>query len=394
MDALIRSIHRHGRRVLPVALVAAGLASCNEENTYVPPPPPKVLVATPVEQPVTNYMELTGNTQAYNAVDLEARVQGFLTSIDYKDGAAVKKGQRLFTIQRDTYQAQLDQAQANLEGATARQLNAQNEYNRQSQLGQQDFASKARVEDAKTNLDQATADVAAAKANVALATINLGYTEVVAPFDGLVTNHLVDVGALVGYAGPTKLATIVQMDPIYVYFNVDEQQVLRVMEALAAQGRTPDQLKDVPVEIGLQTETSYPHKGVIDYIAPQVDAGTGTLMVRGIFENKDSALLPGLFVRVRVPMRQIDKALLVADTAIGSSQLGSYVLVVGDDDVVEQRTITTGALQDNGLRVVESGLKAGERVVVSGIQRAVPGNKVAPETTEMAGRRSTAAARP
>src|SRR5690606_4202753 len=284
MDALIRSIHRHGRRVLPVALVAAGLAACNEENTYVPPPPPKVLVATPVEQPVTNYMELTGNTQAYNAVDLEARVQGFLTSIDYKDGAAVKKGQRLFTIQRDTYQAQLDQAQANLEGATARQLNAQNEYNRQSQLGQQDFASKARVEDAKTNLDQATADVAAAKANVALATINLGYTEVVAPFDGLVTNHLVDVGALVGYAGPTKLATIVQMDPIYVYFNVDEQQVLRVMEALAAQGRTPDQLKDVPVEIGLQTETSYPHKGVIDYIAPQVDAGTGTLMVRGIFE--------------------------------------------------------------------------------------------------------------
>ncbi len=392
MDAkLIRRIRRHAGCVLAAIVFAAGLAACSEENTYVPPPPPKVLVAKPVEQAVTNYMAFTGNTQAFNAVDLEARVQGFLTAIDYKDGTAVKKGQRLFTIQRDTYQAQLDQAQANLEGAIARQLNAQNEYNRQSQLGQQDFASKARVEDAKTNLDQATADVAAAKANVALATINLGYTEVLAPFDGIVTNHLVDVGALVGYAGPTKLATIVQMDPIYVYFNVDEQQVLRVMEELAAEGRKPGELKDVPVEIGLQTETGYPHRGVIDYIAPQGDAGTGTLMVRGLFENKDFALLPGLFVRVRVPMRQIDKALLVADTAIGSSQLGSYVLVVGDDEVVEQRTITAGALQDNGLRVVESGLEAGERVVVSGIQLAVPGNKVAPEATEMAGKRSTAA---
>jgi len=383
---LIRKIRRHGCRVLPALVMAAGLAACGEENTYVPPPPPKVLVATPVERPVTTYMELTGNTKAYNAVDLEARVQGFLTSIDYKDGQAVKKGQRLFTIQRDTYEAQLEQAKASLEGALARQLNAQNEYDRQSRLGQQDFASKARVEDAKTNLDQATADVAAARANVALATINLGHTEVVAPFDGVVTNHLVDVGALVGYGGPTKLASIVQLDPIYVYFNVDEQQVLRINEALAAQGRTPEQLRNVPVEIGLQTEQGYPHKGVIDYIAPQVDPGTGTLTVRGIFENKNLALIPGLFVRVRVAVHHTDRALLVDDAAIGSSQLGNYVYVVGPDDVVEQRTITVGALQEDGLRVVESGLNAGDRVVVVGIQRAVPGNKVAPENTQMTGR--------
>ena len=142
----------------------------------------------------------------------------------------------------------------------------------------------------------------------------------------------------------------------------------------------------MPVEIGLQTEQGYPHKGVIDYIAPQVDPGTGTLTVRGIFENKNLALIPGLFVRVRVAVHHTDRALLVDDAAIGSSQLGNYVYVVGPDDVVEQRTITVGALQEDGLRVVESGLNAGDRVVVVGIQRAVPGNKVAPENTQMTGR--------
>jgi multidrug efflux system membrane fusion protein len=238
------------------------------------------------------------------------------------------------------------------------------------------------VDDAKSKLDQATAAVDNAKANVELATINLGYTDVTAPFDGIVTRHLVDVGALVGYPGPTKLASIIQMDPIYVYFNVAETTVLRIKEGAAKQGRTRADIQEVPVEIGLQTEDGFPHKGHLDYIAPQVDANTGTLEVRGVFDNKDLKLLPGLFVRVRVPVQRLEKALVVADTALGTSQLGEYLLVVSKDNVVEQRPVKVGA-RDGQLRVIESGLAPDDWVVTSGVQRAIPGNKVEPDKQQM-----------
>jgi len=365
------------------------LAACNKENTYVPPPPPKVMVATPVRQPVQRYLEVTGNTAAVNSVDLEARVQGFLDTINYKDGALVKKGTLLFGIQRDQYEAQLDLQKAELAAAQATKANAQIEYQRQTQLGARDFASQRAVDDAKTNLDKANAQISADQANIQLATITLGYTQVTAPFDGVVTRHLVDVGALVGYSGPTKLATIVQVDPIYTYFNVSEQQVLNIKAELARQGRTITDVHNVPVEIGLQTEQGYSYKGTIDYIAPQIDPSTGTLEVRGIFDNKSLALIPGLFVRVRVPLGPPQPGLLVDDTAIGANQLGSYVLVVDNENVVQQRVVKTGPLQ-GGLRVVESGLQPGDKVVVDGLQRAVPGNKVAPETVAMGG--ATAAA--
>jgi len=315
-------------------------------------------------------------------------------SIDYKDGAQVKQGTPLFHIQRDTYEAQLEQAKADLLQQQAAQANAQSEYQRQSTLGKDQFASQAHVEDAKTDLDKANAAVMQAQANVELSTITLGYTEVAAPFDGIVTDHLVDVGALVGYSGPTKLASIVQMDPIHVYFTVSEQQVLQVKQGAAAQGRKVRDIHDVPVEIGLQTETGYPHKGTIDYIAPQIDPRTGTLTVRGVFDNKDTALLPGLFARVRVPVGHQDAGLYVDETAIGTSQLGSYVLVLGQDDVVEQRQVTLGPAQ-GPLRVVRDGIGPDDWVVIGGIQKAVPGNKAAPDKAAMAGQAAgQAAAKP
>ncbi len=372
-------------RTLSLCGLALGLAGCNEQNAYVPPPPPKVTVAQPVREPVTPFLELTGSTQAFNAVDLAARVQGDLVSIDYKDGALVTKGTPLFHIQRDTYDAQLQQAKADLIQQQAGQANAQSEYDRQAALGKTQVASQAHVEDAKTKLDQATAAVMQAQANVELATITLGYTEITAPFDGVVTNHLVDVGALVGYGGPTKLASIVQTDPIYVYFNVSEQQVLQVKQTLAAQGRKAADLHDVPVEIGLQTEEGYPHRGVIDYIAPQIDAQTGTLTVRGVFENRTLALLPGLFARVRIPVGRPGDGLLVDDTAIGTSQLGDYLLVLGKDDTVEQRKVTLGP-REGSMRVVADGIGPDDWVVIGGIQKAVPGSKVAPDKATMAGR--------
>jgi RND family efflux transporter MFP subunit len=381
LRAMARAL-RSGRALGLLGVALPVLAGCGEKNAYVPPPPPKVVVAQPLQQDVPLYVELTGNTKAFNEVKLEARVQGFLEQIKYVDGAAVKKGDLLFVIQQSTYQAQLDQAKATLEANKASQANAQVEYSRQSTLGQQQFASQSRVDDAKTKLAETSAAVLGAQANLEVANINLGYTEVTAPFDGIASRHLVSVGALVGYAGPTELASVVQIDPIYVYFEVSETVVQRVKEALSRLGKTMRDVHDVPVEIGLQIEEGYPHKGVIDYIAPQIDASTGTLQVRGIFENKDAALLPGMFARVRVPIRRPAPALLVPDTAIGTSQLGRYVLVVNKDNVVEQRTVTIGQL-DKGLRVIESGLKPDDLVVIDGVQRAIPGNKVDPDKQKM-----------
>ncbi len=383
---------RFGGALLGV-IGALALAGCSgSKNAYVPPPPAKVVVAQPLQKPVTLYFELTGNTQAFNSVDLVARVQGYLESIDYKDGAAVSKGQQLFGIEQDVYKAQLDQANAALVTAEATHSYNQAEYQRQSTLGRQDFASQATVQQWKSNVDQASGSVANAKAQIELAQINLGYTKVVAPFDGTVTNHLVDVGALVGVSGPTKLATIVQTDPLYVYFNMSEPQVLAIKESNAKAGlpfRTTD-LSSIPVDIGLQGEEGYPHKGHMDYASPQVDQSTGTLTVRAVFDNKDHTLLPGLFVRVRTPVAHQDKAVLTKNTAIGTSQEGSYVLVVGPDNVVQRKVVKTGERQGQ-LRIIELGLDPSDWVVTEGIQRAFPGAKVDPQRIQLAAEASETA---
>ena len=194
---------------------------------------------------------------------------------------------------------------------------------------------------------------------------------------------LVSIGGLVGVGGPTKLATIVQLDPIYVTFNVSEQDVLRVKTAMAARGLTPAQVGKIPIEVGLMDESGYPHRGTIDYIAPNLDTSTGTLEVRGIFENPKRALLPGMFTRIRVPLAVSETdALLVPDMAIGADQAGNYLLLVDKDNVVQQRTVVTGQLV-GPLRVITSGLTADDVVVVSGNQRAIPGQKIDPQATTL-----------
>src|SRR5215471_646001 len=305
-------------RVL-VAAAALLLAGCGEQNRYVAPPPPKVTVAHPVQQPVTQYLEVTGNTAPFNTVDLVARVQGFLQDIHYNDGDIVKQGTLLFTIEPEPYQVKLDQAKAAEDGAVATLKQAEAEFKRQSDLAAKDFASKSTFDQALATRDSAKANLIQAQANTRIAAINLSYTQVAAPFDGVVTAHLVSVGELVG-TSPTQLATIVQLDPIYVNFNVSEADVLRVRAEMRRQGLGPADLKKVVAEVGLQSETGYPHKGLLDYAAPTLNTATGTLPVRAIFQNADRALLPGNFVRVRVPVEQEENALLVPDIALGSDQ--------------------------------------------------------------------------
>jgi membrane fusion protein, multidrug efflux system len=372
-------------RLFAVGLLCAfGSAACNgSKNAYVPPPPPKVTVAQPVEKPVTSYVELTGNTAPFNQVTLVARVQGYLESIDYKDGAYVTKGTQLFGIERDVYKAQLDQQQATLASNKATEAYDKWEYDQQATLFKQDSTARATLEQWRSSADQASAAILNAQAAIDLANINLGYTRVLAPFDGVVTNHQADLGALVGVSSPTTLATIIQTDPLYVYFTVSEPQVLAIRKASAEAGRPISstdlpRLSTVPVEIGLQDEEGYPHQGHLDYASPQVSSATGTLALRALFDNKDHVLLPGFFVRVRIPIGHRDKALLTPNDAIGTSQEGSYLLVVGADNVVHRKIVKTGN-REGELRVIESGLDPTDWVVTEGIQRAFPGAKVDPQ---------------
>jgi RND family efflux transporter MFP subunit len=358
--------------------VALLLAGCKKSNQYAPPPAAKVSVAKPLAQTITRYLEATGNTAAVDSVDLVARIEGFVQAISYADGAAVKTGDTLFTIEPLPYQAKLQQAQAAEASAQATLVNAQINFTRNESLQRNSVASVQNLDDARAQRDTAQANVAQAQANTQIAAINYSYTRVLAPFDGRVSAHLVSVGALVG-TQPTKLATIVKMQPMYVTFNVSEQEVIRIRARLAKSGPPAAALQTIPVEIGLQGETGYPHRGHMDYVAPTVDPSTGTLAARGVLENTDFALLPGYFARVRVPVQTNVPALLVPDAALGADQGGRYVLVVGADHVVAEKHVTTGPLQGT-LRVIESGLGPDDLVVVDGLQRAVPGQAVEPET--------------
>jgi RND family efflux transporter MFP subunit len=362
---------------------AAFLSGCGQENQYVAPPPPKVAVATPLSQPVTIYLESTGSLAAINTVDLVARVSGFVQAIQYSDGDFVKKGAPLFLIEPEPYKLKLDEAKAQQEAAQAALVQSEAEFQRQADLVSRQVSTQANYDKALAQRDSDKANLDQARANTDSAAINYGYTQVSAPFDGVVTARLVSIGEYVGASGtPTKLATIVQLNPIYANFNISEQDVLKIRAGAIREHLTPEDLKKVPVEIGLQTETGFPHRGTLDYAAPNVDASTGTLAVRAIFGNENRFLLPGYFVRVRVPL-QTKPAMLVPDVAIGSDQAGRYVLVVNAENVVEQRKVAIGQREDS-LRVIESGLKPDDKVIVDGLLRAIPGQKVDPETHTIA----------
>jgi len=375
-------VWRQAGRTLAATAVVIALTGCEDKNTFVAPPPPKVEVATPVQRPVTRYIEATGNTAPIKSVDLVARVQGFLQSIDYQDGSFVKQGTQLFTIEPETYKLKLEQAQAAETGAQATVKQAEADFKRQVELVQRQAVSQSTLDTSTSTRDNAQASLSQAQVNTKLAQVNYGYTNVTAPFDGIVSAHMVSVGELVGVSSPTQLATIVAMDPIWVNFTVNEQDVLRIRAEAARRGLTVADLKQLPVQVGLQTETGYPHEGHLDYVSPTLNTSTGTLAVRGVVPNDKRALLPGYFVRVRVPFDQEKSALLVPDTALGSDQGGRYLLVVNADNVVEQRKVQIGPT-DNGLRVIESGLKPDDRVVIAGLLRVIPGQKIDPQMTKI-----------
>lgn len=358
---------------------AALLPGCGRNNHYEPPPAPSVTVAKPVSRPVTDYLEATGSVAASKTVDLVARVEGYLRSVDFKDGSVVKAGQLLFVIEPEPYQAKLASQQAQL-------ANAQSEYERQLRMIKENATSQANVEKWRSQRDQAAAAVT-------LARINLGYTRITAPFAGRIDRHLVDPGNLVGSSGTaTKLATLEQIDPAFVYFSVNERDVLRVRAAARAHGHPMNgDVSAIPVTLGLQTEQGYPHEGLLDFAGTGLDTGSGTLQVRAVVPNAESIFLPGLFARLRIPLGPPAAHLMVPDRVVSSDQVGSYVLVVGPDHKVVQQRVAIGA-REGALRAVLSGLSPESEVVVDGLQNAIPGNLVTPTERPIAPPATPAAA--
>lgn len=368
------------------------LTGCEQKNTYVEPPPPKVTTAQPLQQEVIDYLEFTGTTRAFEEVEVRARVAGFLQSIHFTPGTFVEKGDLLFVIDPREYRASLNAAQGELDSAKAQLQRAETEYARAQRLFKQKAGAEKNVVQWRGERDIAKAAVAMAKARVERARLDLDYTKVTAPIAGRVGRNLVDVGNLVGEGEPTLLTTITQYDPMYVYFNLNERDLLKVMaiyrQRLQEKGIDADteivRKVDIPLFLGLANEEGYPHKGKLDFAESGVDPGTGTIQLRGVFPNSGnpSVLFPGLFTRLRMPVDEREDALLVTERAIGADQGGRYLLAVNSENVVEKRLIRMGQLVD-GLRVIEEGLKPGDWVIVNGLQRARPGAKVDPEITDM-----------
>jgi RND family efflux transporter MFP subunit len=365
------------------AQVVVALCACGQDNRYVAPPSPKVTVAMPVQQKVTRYLEATGYAAAINTTNLVARVQGFLQKINYKDGEEVKEGATLFVIEPEPYKLKLEQARAAEAGAQATLKQAEAEYERQAELASRQVSSKSALDKATADRDSARAKLKQTEAETAQAELNLTYTDVKAPFDGIVTARLVSPGELVGANGPTQLATIVQTAPIYVNFNINEQEVLNIRADMRRLGISQEELRQYPIEVGLQTDEGYPYRGTLNYVAPTIDRATGTLAVRAILPNREQVLVPGNFVRVRVGAADEHDSLLVPDAALGTDQGGRYLLVLDKNNTVEQRKVAIGP-KVGDLRVIENGLKPDDRVVVAGILRAIPGQKVDPQLETVA----------
>jgi len=362
--------------LLVVLVLVLFLSGCREKPKQQPPPPPKVTVAQPVQRMVTDDLELTGNTQAIYTVQLVARVAGYLEKILFQDGQIVKKGQPLFLIQQNTYQDNLEQAEAAVLQYRAQLVYAQAQYERYSNLVLEKAGSQSDVDNWHFQRDLAQANLRSAEAQRELAKLNLSYTDVRAPFDGRMDRRLKDPGNLVGAGENTVLASINQIDPMYVYFNIADVDLARLLKGRSGIPGATDPQK-WPVFTGLPSEEGYPHRGYLDFAAISLTTTTGTLLMRGVLPNANGQILSGLYARVRVPIEQRN-AFLVPEVAIGHDQQGSYVFVVNEKNVVERRSVKTGPAVDS-LRAIDEGLKGTERVVVNGLLRAAPGRPVTPE---------------
>jgi RND family efflux transporter MFP subunit len=372
--------------LFPVALLLPSLAlmGCAPAPPAMPEAsPPGVTVSLPVERDVTDHVELTGRTAAVDSVQVRARVWGHLQKINFPEGAEVRKGDLLFLIDQRPYQAALKRADADVEQGEARITRLEADLVRARALLATRSISREEFDKITGDLQEARAVLRSARANWETAKLNLDYTEVRAPTAGQIGRAMITVGNMItsGETGGTILTTIVSTDPMYVYFDVDERTFLQVRQWLRSCQNVSSGNQPV-VELGLAHEEGYPHQGIINFADNQVDPNTGTLKVRGVFNNADRVLTPGLFARVHLPKGSPHRALLVPDRAIDTDQGQKVVYVVNKENVVDKRPVELGPLHD-GLREIRSGIKPNEQVIVEGIQRVRGGVTVRPRLVEI-----------
>lgn len=397
---------------LMATFLLAAMSGCGDSgsNQFVPPPPPEVIIETPLEEDVVETKEYTGTTRAFQEVEIHARVEGFLDSVEFEDGQDVKAGKVLATIDPRPFKAAVEQAeaavalakareqsaQAGLSQATARLANMQSELQRvlaavqrspgsisesEIELRRTQVATEtAAVEASQAQIASAAAEVAAAQAEVTKATLDLDYTEVRSPIDGRIKQRSFDVGDLVGRGNNTLITTVTQANPIYAEFSLSEDDFLRFNRERIAddpEGVKNTDNKNRKLLLALSDETEFLHPGYCDYTDTSIDQSTGTYLVRGRFDNPQKLIPPGGFVRIQVPLEE-KASLLVSQSAVGLDQGGSYLLVVNDEDVVEMRRITTGGVHE-GKQIIAGGeLKPTDRVIAGGVQFVRPGIKVTP----------------
>ena len=393
----------HGRRLVPqigalsggnwkmkwwllLIGVGIGLAGCARVPSEAPATAPMpVSVSYPVERGVTDYADFTGRTAAVDSVEVRARVSGYLDAVNFKEGELVKKNDKLFEIDPRPYRAELERAKGTVAQYEARVHRLERDFQRAKNLITRRAVGQEEYDRYEGDYREAMANFDVAKANRDLAALNVEYAESARPVSGRVSRYVVTVGNLIqsgDQSSGTLLTTIVSVDPMYAYFDVDERTVLRIRQLIReGKAKSAGQTK-WPVALGLATEEGFPHRGTINFEDNQVNPKTGTLRVRGVFPNKDEALSPGFFARVRVPIGQAHQALLVSDRAIDTDQGEKVVYTVNKQHEVVSRPVRLGALHD-GLREITGGLKPGEQVILSGLQQLRPGIKVEPKLLDM-----------
>jgi RND family efflux transporter MFP subunit len=414
-----------GDRILALFVLAvlAALGGCHGQPQVAPPQPSAVPVSRPVQQEVTDYVDFTGQTDAVNAVNIVPRVTGYLVQMPFKEGSEVRGDDRLrgaarlvgllgtpqgpllaaadlfpgqlqagdvlFVVDPRPYQAQLDQARSQV-GLYQAQLDLANvTHTRFSDLYKTTpgAVSKQQLDQYSAQVEEAQAQLKAYQASLEVYRLNLTFCYVLSPIDGRVSRYYVTLGNLVNQ-DQTILTTVVSQDPMYAYFDTDEPTLLRIRRAIAAGRIKRAEQGENPVLMGLQDEEGFPHEGKINFVNNQVNPTTGSITVRGVFPNPMlpggvRLLSPGMFVRIRLPIGPPHPALLIIDRAIGSDQGMKYVYVVDAENKVQYLRVTTGMLQDNGLRVITEGLKPDDRVVIGGLQQVRPRMEVRPDETPM-----------
>jgi len=367
------------RGFIGMATVGVLLAGCPKRNEFVEPPPPTVTVEAVEPMTVTVYDTMPGQTSAVDTVEIEARVTGFLESKEFVAGGDVEKDQLLFTIDPSEYQANLQAAEGALSSAVAKRELAKTTYERNRDLFANQAISELELLQSEADLDLAKGGVEEAKAALERAKLDLSYTQIKSPIAGRVSRELVTVGNLVGPGNHAKLTTVVSLDPIYFYFEVDERAFLKY-QRLDRELKARDANARIPVSLQLADGSIYAEEGEVDYADNRVDRDTGTIEIRAVFPNPDATLYPGLFGNVRFE-REIENAIVVPEQIIQKDLAGDFVLAVDGEGMVEAQYVTKGPRVKEGI-VIEEGLEAGARIVVNGIQKARPGAKVNAETKD------------